>query len=352
MRKIIYTLFLLLFTAGVTFAQSTYRFNGKEVKPGTKQNFLIPVISGNDSTFIPITVFNGVKDGKVLGITAGVHGYEYAPILGAQKLIKSINPQQLTGVVILVQIANFESFRGRSPYVSPLDKKNLNRSFPGSSTGTITERVAHFITTNIIVKSDYFLDMHSGDAPEDLLAYGAYYSNSGMPAISQTAKEMAIALGFDYLVKFDTDGKKYMDKNELSLYTTAEAFKRGIPAIDIECGRLGIVETVLVNKIEKSVIDLLGYLTFLPKEKVVAKKMKMPVAIKNRTYLSSKNNGLFYPLAKAGALVKKGMEIGYTTNCFGQIIEKFYAQEDGLILMIVSTPPINKDEDVIVLGKL
>lgn len=350
MHKILVAIYLLITTSQVAQAQSSYNFEGREIKPGTKEHFTIQLTTGKDSTFIPITVFNGAKNGKTLGITAGVHGYEYSPILASQKLIKSIDPKKMAGVVILVQIANAESFKGRTPYASPIDHKNLNRSFPGSANGTITERVANFITNNVISKADFFLDMHSGDAPEDLFPYGAYYSNSKMPEISKTGKEMAIALGYDYLVNFNTDGKKYMDKSELSLYCTAEAFKRGIPSIDIECGRLGIVEETAINKIEKSVFSLLRHLKFLPVDRSIVKKA--PIEINNRSYFTSKNNGFFYPLKKAGEIVEKGTQLGYSTNYFGETVEKFYATEKGIILMIIGTPPLNKNEDVVVIGHL
>lgn len=351
MLKILYCTLLLSFTIQLSNAQTDYRFQGTDIKPGTKQHFLIPISSDQDSTFIPVTVFNGARKGRTLGITAGVHGYEYAPILAAQQLISSINPLKLEGVVILIQISNLESFKGRSPYVSPLDKKNLNRSFPGSVNGTITDRVADFITNKVIARADYFLDMHSGDAPEDLYPYGAYYSNSSMPEISRIGKEMAIALGYEYLVNFDTDGKKYMDKNERSLYCTAEAFKRGIPSVDIECGRLGIVEKSAVDTVEKSVLNLLDFLGFIPKKKGLTASGK-PKEILGRSYLTSNDNGFFYPLKKAGDIVKKGVELGYTTDYFGRVTERFYAPENGIILVILSTPPINKGEDVIVVGKL
>lgn len=332
-------------------AQSSYYFQNKEIKAGTKEQFMVPIVTGKDSTFIPVSVFNGVKDGETLGITAGVHGYEYAPILGAQKLVNSINPEKLKGVVILVQLAGLESFLGRSPYTSPVDGKNLNRSFPGMECGTNTEKVAYFITTNIIAKADYFLDMHSGDGPEDLMSYGAYYSNSAMPATSAKGKEMAIALGFDHVVIFNTDGKDYMREDGLSLYTTAEAFKRGIPSIDIECGRLGIVEEVAVRKVEESVLNLLDYLDFFSFTQPKAES-NSPIIISSRIYTASNFDGIFYPAKKAGDYVARGMKLGHVTDYFGNILQTIYAEDDGLLLMIIGTPPINKGEDVTVIAKV
>ena len=138
MKRTLLLLVIPILTVQYSLGQSSFSFNGEEVKPGTKRHFLIPISDGSDSTAIPISVFNGIKDGPILGITAGVHGYEYPPIMAAQKLIGRIDPGELSGVIILVQIANLEGFRKRSPYLNPLDGKNLNRVFPGKKEGSIT----------------------------------------------------------------------------------------------------------------------------------------------------------------------------------------------------------------------
>src|SRR5271163_3110767 len=112
---------------------------------------------------IPVTVFNGSKPGPVLGLIAGNHGYEYPPILALQKLRPTIKPKQLAGAVIMVHVANMPSFLGRTVYFSPLDQKNLNRVYPGKQDGTPSEQIAYAITTQVIDKSDYVLDLHGGD---------------------------------------------------------------------------------------------------------------------------------------------------------------------------------------------
>lgn len=350
MTKNFSTLIFTILFSFCAMAQSSYYFENKEIKPGTKEHFLIPFTTEGHSTLLPITVFNGIKNGKTLGITAGVHGFELSPIMAAQKLITSVDTKKLTGVVIMVQIANLESFLGRSPYISPIDGKNLGRTFPGNKEGTNTEKIANYITENIIAKADYFLDMHSGDAPEDLIQYGAYYSATDKPEISKIGKEMAAALGFDHVVIFNTDGKNYMKKNEKSLYCTAEAFKRGIPSIDIECGHLGIMEQDAIKKNEQAVISLLEHLNFLT-SKSQKNKIKKPSIIADRIYTESKFDGIFYPEKKAGENVKKGMKLGYVTNYFGEVLQTVYAEDDGLLMLIIATPAINKGESLTVIGK-
>lgn len=348
MDKIVY--FFLICTLNQAFGQNVFSFNGREVLPGTKEHFTVAISDDHNETFIPITIFHGKEGGPILGITAGVHGYEYAPILAGQQLIKQINPKTLKGTIILVQVANVGSFLGRSPYTNPLDDKNLNRSFPGSGDGTITERLALFISNTIIPRCTHFVDAHSGDAPEDLMPYAAYYQHNDKPEISSKGKEMASQMGFDHVVVFKTTGKDYMSEGYPSLYCSAEAFKQGIPAVDIECGRLGIVEKKFVEKIIDGIDGLLNHLGMTDgKPPTFSSGIAF---IEERSYTSSLHTGFFYPLKSGGNHVKKGMKVGYITDFFNETIEEIYADTSGIILYMLGTPPVNKGETLVAIGKI
>ena len=329
--------------------QTAFQFAGQQILPGIKKHLKIPITHREQETFIPITVFHGTTDGPVLGITAGVHGYEYAPILASQELIHRIDPTSLSGTVILVQIANLPSFLGRSPFTNPQDNKNLNRSFPGDPNGTMTERMANFISRQVIARCDYFVDMHSGDAPEDLMPYVAYYQNDEMEEASDLGHQMATHMGFDHVILFKTTGKDYMQPENPSLYCSAEAFKAGIPSVDVECGRLGIVEPDLVQKITIGVESLLKQLKMLKGSPIKTPKIAF---IENRTFQSSAQTGFFYPLKGSGDYVVAGMKVGYITDVFNQPLEDVYADQDGVILFVLGTPPVNKGETLLVIGKV
>ncbi|MEM6801022.1 MAG: M14 family metallopeptidase [Bacteroidota bacterium] len=330
-----------------TSAQGSFLFHKQEIPPASKVHIKVPITAEGTETFIPITIFHGKEKGPVLGITAGVHGYEYPPILASQKLIHEIDPLQLKGTVILVQISNLAGFLGRSPYTNPLDGKNLNRSFPGAPNGTSTDRIAHFISEEVIAKCDYFLDMHGGDAPEDLMPYSAYYQNDNSPEISKKGKEMAMHMGFDHIVVFKTTGKDYMKENSPSTYCSAQAFKIGIPSVDLECGKLGQSGESLVPQIVNAVKNLLQYL------EMTEGKHELPASfamIEDRSYLSSSHDGFFYPLKESGDYVKKGMKLGYITDFFNETVEEIYADKEGVILFMIGTPPIKAKETIAVIG--
>ncbi|WP_116125852.1 succinylglutamate desuccinylase/aspartoacylase family protein [Lewinella sp. IMCC34183] len=342
---------LVLFLAAALPAQSAFSFAGESVPAGSRRDFSIPVAAGDTATTIPITVLHGATDGPVLSITAGVHGYEYPPILAAQRLGETIDPDTLRGTVILVRIANLPSFLGRSPFVSPLDGRNLNRSFPGRPDGSLTERIAHFITAHVIASADYFLDLHGGDAPEDLMPYGAYYDNDGQPEASEQGRAMAVALGFDFIVRFNTDGKDYMRPDHPSLYCSAEAFRRGIPAADVECGRLGLAEPLLVDRIAGGVAQVLRTLDMLPAARDTT-PVGAPAFITDRSYLEAAQDGIFYPAKRAGEYVTAGMEIGYVTDYFGTRVQTIVADTAGVLLLVIGTPPIRKGETMAVIGQV
>ena len=91
----------------------------------------VPAGTADGATRVPVTVFHGASPGPVLALTAGVHGYEFVPILAAQRLLTEIDPATLRGTVVIVRLAHVEAFEQRVPYVNPFDRKNLNRVFPG-----------------------------------------------------------------------------------------------------------------------------------------------------------------------------------------------------------------------------
>ena len=114
------------------------------------RSHVIDVPAGPDpGTQIPITTIRGAAPGPVLALIAGNHGYEYPPILALQRLRTLIDPARLKGTVIMVHVANMPSFLGRTVYFSPVDGKNLNRVYPGRKDGTVSERIAYSITTEV-----------------------------------------------------------------------------------------------------------------------------------------------------------------------------------------------------------
>ncbi len=186
-----------------TFAQRTpFTVGDITARAGEMASGMIPVPAAADvGTEIPVTVIHGAKPGPVLALVAGVHGYEYPPVLALLELRSWIDPQQLSGTVIMVHVANMPSFLERTIYYSPIDGKNLNRVYPGKKDGTTSERIALAITKEVIEKCDYLLDLHCGDGNEDLRHY-VYMPVTGDEKMNRATREIALRFAGSWVLAF------------------------------------------------------------------------------------------------------------------------------------------------------
>ncbi len=318
------------------FFQKAFNSNDRNTKENIKIEFTDD--AGNSGT-LPISILRGKTKGPVFTIIAGVHGYEYPPIVATQKILQEIDITQLKGTLIIIPIANTASFFTRTPFINPQDQKNLNNAFPGKIDGSITEQIAHFITSNIIPKSDVFLDIHGGDSPEDLIPFVCYYNNTKKPDQTALAKKLSEQSGFEYIVSY---AYNISDKDPAK-YTFKQAVQDGKTALSIECGKLGNVQKDNVDLIKKGVYNMLFTMKMYPKANQPHEKI---IYLNSQEYINSKVQGIFYSTYKAGDSVTKNDIVGYSTDEFGNILEEYKAPKDGVILYMLATPPINIDDTV------
>ncbi len=306
----------------------------------SKENIRIPLSDAlGNTTQLPVSIIKGQQDGPVFTMIAGVHGYEYPPIMATQALLKEIDPQKLTGTLIIIPIANKGSFYTRTPFINPQDNKNLNNAFPGKKDGSITEQIAYFITKNIIPVSDVFLDIHGGDSCEDLIPFVCYYDNQQKPDQTALAKKLSEQSGFEYVVSYPYT----ITEKEPAKYTFKQAVQDGKTALSIECGKMGNVQKENVDLIKKGVYNMLETMDMYANGTGAHKNI---IHRNSRVYIDSSVKGIFYSDYKAGDNVNKGDIVGYTTDEFGTTIEEYKASKDGIVLYMLATPPINIDDTV------
>jgi predicted deacylase len=285
-------------------------------------------------TTIPITVIKGSKPGPVLALTAGIHGYEYPPILALQRL----QVKDLAGTLIIVHIANMPSFLARTVYFSPLDGKNLNRVFPGRADGSESERIAHAITTQVIDKCDYLLDLHCGDGNESLRPY-VYQTVTGDADFDSRIEELVAYFGFDHIV---VDRARPKDP-AASLFCSNTAITRGKPAMTVESGFLGRTDEKSTRAIVAGIENVMRYLKMI---KGKPSKLKKPVFLDPVEVLSSPATGILYPHVERNDKVKKGAVLAHITDFFGKKIAEVKAPFAGVVLYVVATPPITQGQPV------
>ncbi|MEM7049114.1 MAG: M14 family metallopeptidase [Acidobacteriota bacterium] len=340
---------VLLSSAGVAIAQESFQLGTVAVSPGTMASGRIEIAAsgGDDGTFVPITVVHGARRGPVLALIAGVHGAEYSPILALQRLSPLLGPKEVSGTVVIVHAANLPAFLGRTIYYSPDDWKNLNRSFPGKAKGSLTERIAHALTHEVIERADYVMDIHSGDGNEMLRpSYTGYYAEAGGADVIERSKRMAIAFGLDTIVAFKGDLEP-----ERAIWCGSAAVARGIPSIDVESGELGLVEERRIEPIVEGILSVMRDLEMLAGEPTPTRE---PLIIHERAYVKSEHDGIWHPDSRieAGQFVSKGARLGVLTDFFGNQLFEARAPESGMLLIMLGTPPVNAGETIAVIANV
>jgi hypothetical protein len=138
MSRAIAVISFLLVLAGNSVAQDrkTFTVGSATAARGQKATGTIEVPAGVDAALsIPVAVVNGAKPGPVLALVAGSHGTEYTSIIALEKMIGLLNPAEISGTVIIVPLINIQSFEQKVPHVNPVDKKSMNRFYPGKMDG-------------------------------------------------------------------------------------------------------------------------------------------------------------------------------------------------------------------------
>lgn len=339
------TISVLLVPASLAAQQPPLRIGSAVARAGEIGSGFIEVPPGADQgTRIPITIVRGAAPGPTLALVAGTHGSEVAPIIALQRVRGMIDPKEVRGTVILVHIANLPSFLGRTIYYSPIDGKNLNRVYPGKPDGTVSERIAHAITTEVIERADYLVDLHAGDGNESLRPY-TYWNKLGLDArVDSIGRDLALAFGHDHIV-IDTSRPR---DPQASVYTQNTAHVRGKPAITTETGYLGVPAEDMIQRNVAGVFRLLRYLRMIPGE---VELVSRPVWIERTEVLRSPHTGIWYPLVERGYTVQQGTLIGYVTDFFGAKLEEIRAPFGGVVMYVVGTPAMSAGEPVAMIGR-
>jgi predicted deacylase len=323
----------------------SFKIGDLKVAPGESKSGYLPVPEKNGvSSFIPVTIINGAKKGKVLALVAGVHGYEYPPILALYRIKKKIDPQFLSGTLIMVHIANIPAFQRRIIYYNPFDWKNLNRVFPGDPSGTISQRIAYVLTQEVVKKCDFLIDLHCGDGNEALIPY-TYWMASGDEKANEISKKMVLAFGIKYIIIDKTRTQDITD----SRYLGNTAILHSRPAITTESGYLGKTDEESVVRNIKGIFNVMKLFQMVEGE---PEFVTDPVWIDQYKVVYSEWDGLFYPQIKMGYYVTQGQKVGYITDYLGNVKEELRAPFSGIILYIIETPPTSKGEPLFEVGRV
>jgi uncharacterized protein len=318
--------------------------------PGQRAIGVIHVPAGIDAGYdIPVAVVNGTRSGPVLAVVSGSHGTEYASILAVEMMMAEgvdanarLDPAAMAGAVILVPLVNVASFDRLTPHVNPVDNKNMNRFYPGSATGTQTERASYVLTKEVVERSDHLIDLHGGDLDENLRPY-TYWTVTGNARQDEVSRGMALAFGFDHII-ISSDRPK--DPNA-SRYLENTASTRGKPSITAEAGRSGPVDRNDPLLLIRGVRGVMGYLKMIQSGPPPVAK---PIWIDTLVNVAAEHDGVFYPAVSRDAHVLAGARIGVIRDHWYRKIADVDAPRAGTVLFIRALPSLKKGDTIASIG--
>lgn len=339
----------VLLLAGPAFAAAPgaepFAIADQRIAAGTRADLRIVVPAGSDpETFIPVTVIHGSEPGPVLAMVAGVHGFEFASILAAERLAERVDPARLTGTLVIVRIANIPGFEGRSPNVNPVDRKNLNRVFPGTAQGTQSERIADLIAREVVARASFLMDVHSGDGAEFLDPFvGAY----GGPLATDFPLALRVAQGFGFpnIVRYSMETQEQIDRGR-SLNRQGVAM--GKPTILVEIGQNGSREeahvAAIVGGVENA-LAILGMTAGPPRD-----AGPPPRLFEGTTSLAAGHTGVYHPVGPRPRPLVKGELVGIIREYTGREVERLVSPVDGYALYGITGPPVEAGDAVVTIA--
>jgi predicted deacylase len=310
--------------------------------PGEKKEGLLKIVSrAASSIFVPITIINGVKEGPTLTVIAGEHGCEYCGIEAAIRLCKDIEPAAIAGKLVVIPVANVPAFEAHSLFVCPIDGVNLYAAYPGSTDGSISYAMAYSLFNQVVLKSDYVVHLHGGDANEALIPF-TYFAVVGNKRVDELSENLARHFPVDYVFPMKqpvkTEGRE--SAPEGTSYATSaagtiyyEAAKRGVPATMLEAGRDGKIEEEFVKIHYDGILNVMRYLKMLKGKSVVNNEARV---LKNAVLVSATKGGVFRSKVELGESISKGQVIGEVRNLYGDVVEEIKSPIDGLIVCKVN----------------
>ena len=274
----------------------------------------------------------GEADGPHLLITGGVHGDEWEPMAACRRLIQELESKVRRGRVTIAPVVNVAAFRRRQRTAE--DGLDLARVFPGREDGSITERIAA-AATKLIEASDYYIDLHTGGTPVQILSLAGY---GLIPNLEVREKGRAMAHAFGLPIIWATNARQH--GRSLSVARDAD-----IPSMYTECGGGGKNSQEGIDSYFEGCLNVASMLGIIdprpdPTPPLYVVEDDRDESGHMQLMHRSPMDGFFEPAVKLGDVVREGGTIGHVVDELGTKRVAISAEHDGLVLHLRCGPSV------------
>ena len=275
---------------------------------------------------IPVHVMRGAKDGPRLFISAAIHGDELNGTEIIRRLLKQAALRRLRGTLVAVPIVNVYGLLNHSRYLP--DRRDLNRSFPGSEKGSLTGRVANLFMHEIVHNCTHGIDLHTGAIHRSNLPQ--IRANLDDPETARLAESFGVPV--------------LLNSNLRDGSLREAASEQGIPMLLYEAGEALRFNEVAIRAGVKGILNVMRTLGMLPSSRTRRKKHYAPFIARSSTWTRASASGLFRKVCALGSRVKRGDVLGLIDDPLGGGEFEVTATASGIVIGCAEIPLIHEGE--------
>ena len=308
-------------------------WNGETIEPGESRDVELAVGESYSGTtvHIPLHIQRARQPGPTVFVTAALHGDEINGTGAVRTLIQDETFRLTRGTVILVPVLNLLSFDRHSRYLP--DRRDLNRSFPGSKSGSLAGRLARTIFDEIVSRCDYGIDLHTAAVRR------TNYPNTRGDLTDPEVRRLAESFGSEIII------------NAKGLRGTMrrEACRAGCPTIIIEAGEVWKVEPGIVESTTRGIRNVLCELDMLEGK---LQRPAFQVVVSRSKWIRAEYGGFLQFHITPGDIVEKNQPLATNTTLLGHDRNVLLAPFDAVVVGMTTLPAIGPGEPLCNLGKL
>jgi hypothetical protein len=308
-------------------------WNGQRIELGETRDVTLAVSESYSgiTVQIPLQIRRGPRDGPTVFVTAALHGDEINGTGAVRNLIQDPGLQLTRGNLILVPVLNILSFDRHARYLP--DRRDLNRCFPGSARGSLASRMARTIFDEIVLRSDYGIDLHT--AAIRRTNYPTVRGDMGDDGV----RRLAEAFGCEII----------MNARGPQGALRREACAAGCPTIIMEGGEVWKVEPAIVATAVRGVTNVLRRLGMLDGQ---PDPPRFATVIEKTKWVRAERGGFLRFHVKPGDLVETAQPLATNTDLLGHERNVLQAPFDSIVLGMTTLPAVCPGEPVCHLGRL
>ena len=309
--------------------QPAIEIAGVSVKAGSRQSIDIPLPSfyTHSAASMPVHVVHGRKPGPCVLVCAAIHGDEINGVEIIRRILTTKLINNIQGTLIAIPVVNVFGFVSKSRYLP--DRRDLNRAFPGSETGSMAARLANILMTEIIPHCTHVIDLHTGAVNrENLPQIRAKLTDEPI------TEAMARAFGVPVI----------LNANLVDGSFRAAASEREIPVILFEAGEALRFEEVAIRA---GVKGILGVMSHLDMRRKSAKHKDSKTLIANASqWVRAGQSGILRSLVASGSKVECGEVLAHINDPLGENSEPVLSPIAGIVIVKTNLPLVFEGEAV------